>query len=170
MRHKILLIYAWFIRTTLFFFPDIPIIMRFRGWLYSFGMKECGKDFQVTSDSMLKGLENIKVGNNCFIGNKTIIFGSGEVIIKDEVMFAPNSVIISGNHTQINGSYRYGKPNSGKIEIGKGSWVGSNTTVVMNSYLPSGSILGANSFLNKKFKEQGALYAGVPAKFIKVLK
>ena len=31
LKHKLKQLYCWFIRTTLFFLPDVPMIMRFRG-------------------------------------------------------------------------------------------------------------------------------------------
>jgi len=169
MRNKFLLLYAWSIRTVLFFFPDIPILMRFRGFMYALGMKSCGIDFQVTHDVVIKGLQNINAGNNIFVGNHCVIMGSGEIFIGNEVLIAPHVVIISGNHTKFKNSYRYGngKPNIGTISIGEGGWICSNCTISMNSSLPSGSVLSANSFLNKKFEITNAVYGGVPAKMIK---
>jgi acetyltransferase-like isoleucine patch superfamily enzyme len=167
MKNKLLLIYSWIIRVSLFFFPDIPIFMRFRGFLYSFGMKGCGVDFQVTHDVVIKDLQNINVGNNIFIGNHSVIMGRGEILIGNEVLIGPHVVVISGNHTKIGNSYRYGKAKFGSIKIGNGCWITSNCTIAMNSNLPDGSVLSANSFLNKKFETPNAIYGGVPANFIK---
>jgi len=82
-------------------------------------------------------------------------------------MIGPGTIIASRNHSLYNGSFRYGEAKIGNIRIGKGSWIGANCTIVTNSELPSASILGANSLLNKKFKKTNTLYAGNPAKFIK---
>jgi maltose O-acetyltransferase len=169
MKHKLLLIYAWFVRAIMFFWPDVPVVMRLRGWLYGLGMKYKGKDFQVTHDAIIKDLWGISVGNNVFVGNGTVIMGSGTIEIDDEVQFAPHCIIISGNHTMKNGSFRYGKGDSGHIEIGKGSWVAGNSTIQRGGRLPEGSVLSANSLLNKRFDEPFALYGGVPAKMIKKL-
>lgn len=169
MKHKFLLIYSWFVRTLLFFWPDIPIVMRFRGLLYGLGMVGCGHDFQVTHDAIIKDLQGISVGSNVFVGNATVIMGSGSITIEDEVMFAPHCIAISGNHVRKNGSFRYGKGDRGHIHIGRGSWVAGNCTIGRGAYLPAGSVLSANSFLNKAFDEEGALYGGVPAHFIKKL-
>ncbi len=169
MKHKILLIYSWLIRALLFFGPDIPIIMRFRGWLYGLGMAHCGRDFQVTHDAILKDLLGISVGNHVFIGNGTVIMGSGSIMIEDEVMFAPHCIIISGNHVMKNGSFRYGKGDYGHIHIGRGAWVAGNSTIGRGASLPESSVLSANSFLNKSFTEKSTLYGGVPARLIKKL-
>jgi len=167
MNDKLLLIYSWLVRTLLFFLPDVPFIMRFRGWLYGLGLAKCGKDFQVTHDAIVKDLQGIYVGNNCFIGNHSVLMGSGKIIIEDQVMLAPHVIIISGNHTSENGSYRYGKGDTGDIYIGRGSWIAGNSSIQKGSVLPANSVLSANSFLNKSFDLENSIYGGVPAKFIK---
>lgn len=167
MNHKLILLYAWLVRTLLFFLPDFPLFMRFRGWLYGIPMKHKGRDFQVTHDAIIKDLWGISVGNHVFVGNGTVIMGSGTIVIDDEVQFAPHCIIISGNHTLMGGSFRYGRGDAGLIHIGRGSWVAGNCTIQRNSQLPAGSVLSANSFLNKVFDEPLSLYGGVPARFIK---
>lgn len=167
--HKILLIYTWFIRTTLFFLPDIPIFMRFRGFIYGIAMQNCGKDFQVTHDANIKALEKISVGNHVFIGNASIILGGGGVLLENNVLIGPNVVIVSGNHTFFNGAYRFGKSKLGEIKIKQGSWVTANCTVTQGAILPESSVLGANSILNKAFTEKNSLYVGLPAKWIKFI-
>ena len=168
MKCKLLLLYSWFVRTMLYFFPDIPIIMRFRGFLYGLGMKKCGKDFQVTHDAIIKGLQSIMVGSNCFVGNSSVIMGNGYIIIEDQVMLAPQVILISGNHTSKNGSYRYGQGDVGRIFIGKGAWIAGNSTIQKDSALPANSVLSANSFLNKIYTEENSVYGGVPAKLLRI--
>lgn len=170
MKHRYLLIYTWFIRTVLFFLPDIPIIMRFRGFLYGLGMISCGKNFQVSHDASIKALEYIQIGNNCYVANNVLFLGSGGTYIEDEVMIAPNCIIVSGKHSHFNESFRYGissQENKDKIVLSFGSWVGGNCTVYAGACLPKGSVLAANSLLNKKFETGNSIYGGVPAKFIK---
>ncbi len=169
MRSKILLIYSWFVRSLLFYLPDMPVLMRFRGFLYSFGMESCGRDFQITHDAILRGLQNLTIGNNVFVGNHTIFLASDKIKIENEVMIAPHCTIVSGDHTSVNGSFRYGPSVTGEIYLAQGSWIGAHCTITMNSLLPKGSVLGANSFLNKKFDQQQSLYAGSPAQLIKRL-
>lgn len=167
MKHKLLLLYSWFIRTLLIWTPDIPFIMRFRGWLYGLGMKSCGKNFQVAHNVNIKCLDGITVGNNCYIGNNNIILGSGIIIIEDEVQIGPNCVIASGNHVLINGSYYNKEGNIGVIKICNGSWVAANCTLAKGAALPSGSVLAANGFLATEMTISNSVYGGVPAKLIK---
>lgn len=166
MKHKLVLIYSWFIRLIFLIVPDFPFTMRLRGFFYGLMMNECGKNFQVTNNAILKGLHNFSIGDHVFIGNNCIIMGSGELVIESEVMIAPNTVIVMGNHTSVNNSYRFGPIKKGKVIIRKGSWIGANCTIAIGAVLPENSVLGANSFLNKEFDIKKSLYAGAPAKHI----
>lgn len=170
MKHKFLLIYSWFVRTILFFLPDMPLVMRLRGFLYGLGMAKSGKNIQVTHDAILRDLENMSMGGGIFIGNQSVIFGGGIIEIDSDVLIAPHCVIVSGNHISENGSYSKGKGSVGRIIIGKGAWIAANCTVAKNSILPSNSVLAANSFLNKPFEIENSIYGGVPARLIKTNK
>ena len=58
------------------------------------------------------------------------------------------------------------RQDSKAILIGDYSFVGTNVVVLGGSVLPSHSVLGAKSLLNKRFSEEWTLYGGVPAKKI----
>jgi acetyltransferase-like isoleucine patch superfamily enzyme len=58
------------------------------------------------------------------------------------------------------------RQDSNSILIGDYSFVGTNVVVLGGSVLPSHSVLGAKSLLNKQFTEEWKLYGGVPAKII----
>jgi acetyltransferase-like isoleucine patch superfamily enzyme len=49
------------------------------------------------------------------------------------------------------------------IKIGDYCFVGTNVVVLGGAELPSRSVLGAKSLLNKRYAEEWTLYAGVPA-------
>lgn len=61
------------------------------------------------------------------------------------------------------------RQDSTPICIGDYCFIGTNVVILGGAVLPSFSILGAKSLLNKPFKEQYFLYGGVPAKQIKEL-
>ncbi|MVM32530.1 acyltransferase [Spirosoma sp. HMF4905] len=56
---------------------------------------------------------------------------------------------------------------SAPINIGDYAFVGTNSVILGGSTLPSYSVLGAKSLLNKVFTTEWTLYAGVPASPIK---
>lgn len=172
MKHKLLLLYTWFVRTVLFFLPDVPFIMRFRGWLYGLGMKRCGKDFQVTHDVRINGLEDVCIGNHVFLGNNTIIITHPKsgVIIDNEVLVGPHCIIVDGNHGLTNGSYRYSSGRSELIILHSGGWIGANCCVLAGAELPKASVLAAGGILNKKQTIPFGVYAGCPAKLVTICK
>lgn len=158
MKKKLTLLYSWFIRTSMYFLPDIPVIMRFRGFLYSILMKKRGKNLQVASSSTLKGLQNISVGNNCFFALNTIVDASTFITFEDDVMIGYSSIIVAGNHTKINNSYRYGKPDRTPILIQHGSWVGANCVILAGSIIPPASCIAAGTVITKKLEKTGVYY------------
>jgi len=58
---------------------------------------------------------------------------------------------------------RNNRQNSKPIKIGDYCFIGTNVVILGGSNLPSYSILGAKSLLNKALVEEWSLYAGVPA-------
>ena len=58
------------------------------------------------------------------------------------------------------------RQDSAPIKIGEYVFVGTNVVVLGGSSLPSYSVLGAKSMLNKNYKDQWKLYGGVPARMI----
>lgn len=164
MKHKALLLYSWFIRTALFFLPDIPIIMRLRGYLYSFFIKNKAPNFQVAASSTLKGLENISIGANCFCASNTIIDASVSITLEKDVMIGYSSILVTGNHSLQSGSYRYGPPNRSPIIIRSGSWIGANCVILAGAVIPQSSCIAAGTVVTKKLIEPGIYYRNSPLK------
>ncbi len=167
MKHKLLLLYSWLIRSLFYFFPDMPLFMRFRGKLYGLGMKKCGCNFQVTHNAIIRCLENMEIGNDIYFANNVLILAKNRLQIEDEVMLGPNVVVVNGNHALKNFSYRYSSAPNTPIKIGFGSWVAANSVIVSGGELPPSSLLAANSVLNKKYVEQGVVLGGTPARIIR---
>ena len=141
MKQKILLIYSWLIKTLLIILPDIPVIMKFRGYLYSFAMKSCGRNFQVAATASIRGIQNITCGNNVYLGPNSYIFSRISIVIHDEVLVAMNSVIIDSNHGKENNSYRYARGRTQEIVIERGAWIAANSVVTAGSYIREGTIV-----------------------------
>ncbi|MEZ5045884.1 MAG: acyltransferase [Chitinophagaceae bacterium] len=161
--------YDWPLHFILFFtnwFPDNVALMRVRGFLIRPFFKQCGKDLRIGRNCVFGKSYNITIGNHVYIAYGNWIQGSTDIIIQDEVMFGPKSNIISGNHTRKDGSFRYGGNKYAPIIIESGAWVAGSCAVLAGAKLGKGSVLGANSVLNKEVPPN-CLYAGNPAKFIK---
>ena len=170
MKHKLLLFYTWFVRTLVFFLPDFPLFMRFRGWLYGLGMKKCGRNFQIAHSAIINGVDFCSLGNNIYIANSCNIILNGELTIGDEVIFGPGVLVSTGNHQFDGNSYRFSESTKEDVSIGKGCWIGGNSTILCGASVPEKSIVGAGSVVTKKScNGVTGLYAGSPAKLIKEL-
>jgi hypothetical protein len=64
---------------------------------------------------------------------------------------------------------KHSRQASSPVSIGEYSFVGSDCVILGGSVLPSRSVLGAKSLLNKSFSESYWLYGGVPARPLKEL-
>lgn len=168
MWNKFVILYAWFVRSTLYFLPDIPFIMRFRGFLYSLCMKKCGVNFQVAHNVLLTSLSKLSVGSNVRIATFCRVIGSGNIVLLDEINVGTGTILVSGNHVFNGRNFRDLKGVPGDILIGNGCWIGGNCTITANSKIPSYSIIAANSCVTAKMGvEEYGVYGGVPAKFLK---
>lgn len=112
-------------------------------------------------------------------GRKSLfIIGDNAAITKNHHFDCTNAIEI-GRFTTIAG-YRsqflthsidviQNRQDSEKISIGEYAFIGTNVVVLGGAALPARSVLGAKSFLNKKFTEELMLYGGVPAKVLQQL-
>ena len=166
MKHKGLLLYAWFIRTMFFFWPDIPFIMRLRGWLYSLGMKQCGHNFQIAHSAIINGLDLCYFGCNVYIANGCHLILNGELAIGDEVIFGPNVLVSTGNHQFDGNSFRFLESKKQSIKIGDGCWIGGNSCILGGAIVPTKSIVAAGSVFTKKNHNESGIFGGIPAKYI----
>lgn len=140
----------------------MPFVMRVRGWLFSFGLRDCGKNLQVGANVMLRGLENISVGDDVYFAPGTVLLAGKSVTIGDGVQLAFYSVVTDGNHTIIDGSYRFGPRAESDVVISKGTWIGAHSTVVAGVYIGEGVLVGANSVVTRNLPSH-CFAAGVPA-------
>ena len=125
--------------------PDNVIFLRLRGYLASFFLSGSPENLRIGRNITFYNPEKIFVGNNVYIAQGNW-FCAGETIkIEDEVLFGPNSIIVSTNHSRKNGSFRYGPSKDKKIIIKKGSWIGGNCSILAGSEIGRGTVISANS-------------------------
>jgi acetyltransferase-like isoleucine patch superfamily enzyme len=111
---------------------------------------------------------HIHVGNQSSIGQATLIYGHGGVIIGDNVMIAGHCSIIASSHVAQDSS----KPMRSQgftakgISIGDDVWLGTGSRILDGVSIGAGSIIGANAVVNRPIPS-GVIAAGVPAKVIR---
>lgn len=104
-----------------------------------------GKQSSVTSRHYFDCNGGIYIGNYCTIAGF-------------ETAFLTHSIDLKNN-----------RQDALPIIIGDYTFVGTRCTILKGSKLPSYSVLGACSLLNKQYENSYGLYAGIPARYIKSL-
>lgn len=156
--HLILILTNWL--------PDNVLFLKLRGKLIRPFFGTCGKNLRVGRNVTFYNSKNIYIGSNVYIALGNWFNASEAIVIEDEVMFGPKSVITSSNHTKFEGSFRYGIPKSQSIKIGKGTWVSSNCTITSGSQIESGCLIASNTVVRNTVPKN-SLYGGVPGKVVK---
>ena len=115
-------------------------------------------------------LSGIKIEKNVFVGDR-VLFIDGYtknkgIILKKNSVVSPGSILIS-----VSWPYKSdivlrntGVTKEGDVIIEENAWVGAGSVILPNASLGSRSILGANSTLTKKTKEN-EIWFGSPAVF-----
>jgi acetyltransferase-like isoleucine patch superfamily enzyme len=132
---------------------------------------EIGDNVQIDENvfiQMHNDSPGIKIGDGTRINQSVHIQAYSKITIGKNVLIAPNTLISSSDHGFKNlKPIMFQKQNqSGEIKIGKGVWLGRNSSILGGVEVPNFSVLGCNSVLTKTFKEPSVL-AGVPAKLIR---
>ena len=157
---------VWLVLLITSILPDNRYSIRVRGGAVSLFLKGRPKRFRLGRDVTLLGLNQLKIGSNVYLAKGCWLNALGGIAIESDVQFGPYVVAVSTKHTLLAGSVSRGSTIFEPVFIGSGSWVASHVTISAGSFVPKGSIVGANSVFNGVFKNPG-FYAGCPAKLIK---
>jgi acetyltransferase-like isoleucine patch superfamily enzyme len=112
-----------------------------------------------------EGSVEIDVGAE--LGNGTIINSGGVTRIGKFCMIAGHVGINASSHGTARNAYIKTQPHShGRVEIGDDVWIGANASIIMDSVIGEGAIIGANAVVKGEFPPF-AICAGVPARVIK---
>lgn len=114
---------------------------------------------------------NIRIGKHCYINRFCRFVGvahSGRVVIGDHVFIAFGVDFCLATHELGGGSQRAGMYCNKNIEVGDGTWICANVTILPGVKIGKGCVIAAGSVINKDC-EDNCMYGGVPAKIIKRL-
>lgn len=146
--------------------PEILHTLKLRGWLVGLIAVERPRNLQIAKGTRLLNIRNITFGNDVFLSSGCWILANSPVRFDDEVMLGPMCIVVSGNHTLENGSYRFGKADRAPIDIGRGSWIGGHSVITKGVTIGRGVCVAAGSVVGKSFPD-GSVVGGVPAKLIR---
>lgn len=112
---------------------------------------------------------NITIGDNCTIQPYSVLYGQGGLVIGNDVRIAAHCVIIPANHGFDDLTIPIYKQELTKqgIIIKNNVWIGAGCRILDGVTVSEGCVIAAGSVLTKSTVENG-IYAGVPAKLIKI--
>ncbi len=115
--------------------------------------------------------QGVKIGEYTDVQPHTVIWGGGLTILGDRVSTGPGTVFLSATYSWVNGlkmvdGLKEGETKvlGGKLIIGNDVYIGAKS-VIMPITIGEGTVIGANSFVNKNC-EPWSIYFGSPARKI----
>src|SRR5258706_1555860 len=159
--------YLWFhfITYATGWLPDLRPALRLRGLLLRPAFKTCGRNLQIARNVTINFCNRLEIGSHVYIATGCWLHAWGGITIEDDVQLGPYVVLVTGDHTRKNGSFRFGPSRLGSIRLCRGSWLAAHSTVTKNVIVGQGALLAANSVATRDIPPL-ALAGGVPAQVI----
>lgn len=159
---------VFFILQKLIGNSTILISAKLRGLLYKNFFKNVGINFKVHDNVIIKLPSYISIGDNLTLNQNTYITGADGLSIGDNVMMGSGVKITTSKHMYDFIDIPMIKQDiiNNPIVIEKDVWIGFNAVILDGVIIKEGSIVGANSLINRNI-DKFCIYGGVPAKFIK---
>lgn|SRR3990167_2708521 len=110
----------------------------------------------------------IKIGDNSFIMDYCVLHGHGGITIGNDVLIGPHTMIVAGSHIFENPNVLIrlqGEIYKG-IVIEDDVWIGAHCSILDGVVIGEGSVIGANSLVNKSIPPYSVAY-GNPCKIIR---
>ena len=145
--------------------PNHLITNRIRGGLIGPFLGKCGKRLQIGKGVIINNPGTLFVGDDCYISHYCYVQAKGKVILDDNVIIGPMSVIASSNHIFANG-LATNKGISDPITIGKGTWCGGHVVITSGINIGESVVVAASAVVTKNI-ESNVVIGGAPAKILK---
>lgn len=108
------------------------------------------------------------IDKNAFINYENYFDCTEEIHIGKNVWIGMRCIFITATHEIEGGFQRAGECKSAPIFVGDGCWIGAGTTILPGVSIGAGTIIAAGSVVTRDC-EQNSIYAGIPAKKIRIL-
>ena len=129
------------------------------------GQTEVGDRTHISPFAMVRNNGGtLKIGNDVFIGQGTVIAAAYELYIGDDVLIAENVTIRDQDHGTAPGSpYRTQPPQCCRTVVGNNVWIAAGVVVVKGVTIGDNAIVGAGSVVTRDVKSN-TIVVGSPAR------
>ncbi len=142
--------------------PNHYVTNRIKGMLMKPFFGSCGKGLQVGRGVIINNPQNLFLGDNCYLAHYCYVQAKGKVVLDDNVIIGPMSILASSKHIIENGLVT-NKGKSKPIKIGKGTWCGGHVVISPGVTIGESVIIGAGAVVTKDLGSN-LTALGVPAK------
>ena len=173
MRYFSLGLYYIILRHMPQYLPNGHECRNIRSIFCKFIFLQCGRNVNVKKGASFGSGKSIQIGNNSDIGINCKIFGidgGGELVIGDNVMMAPEVIILTLSHDISTSSAPLitSKRKVTRVIIEDGAWIGIRCIIMPGVRIGKNAVIGAGAVITKDIPPN-TLAGGVPAKVIKFL-
>lgn len=144
--------------------PNHLVTNRIRGFLMRPFFGKCGKRLQIGKGVIINNPGKLVIGDDCYISHYSYVQAKGKVVLEDNVILGPMSVIASSNH-MIKKGVVTNLGRSKPILIGRGTWGGSHVVITSGCEIGTSVVLAAGTVVTKSVPSNCKI-AGVPGKVI----
>jgi len=119
---------------------------------------------ELRSGCYFEYVENINIGDYCFINDRCFISGKGGIEIGENVIIGPEVKILSSSHDHNSNKIPYSSEKDilSRVVIKDHVWVAAFVTILPGVTIGEGAIIGASSVVAKDV-EAYSIVAGNPA-------
>lgn len=119
-----------------------------------------GDNVSIHPGCYLFGIDNLIIGNNVSIHPMCYIDATGGIEIGSDVSIAHSTTILSTSHSFdiADESIKYQKIISKKTKIDNNVWIGAKVTILYGNSIGTGTVIGANSLINKDVPDNSVAF------------
>ncbi|MBQ4812041.1 acyltransferase [Pseudoalteromonas luteoviolacea] len=146
------------------------LCVKIRSFLVSKIFSSVGENVNIAQGVIFGRGANISIGNNSGIGEKSRLVSMGNITIGNDVMIAPEVLMLTGGHEYDDRNLLLREHASivKPITIGDDCWIGARAIILPGVTVADRVIIAAGSVVTKDLAESG-IYGGNPARKIKDL-
>ena len=112
------------------------------------------------------GGENLFLGDNVYANFNLTVVDDVEIIVGNNVLFAPNCTLTTANHPINPDLRRKGYQYAKKIVIGNNVWLGSNVVVLLGVTIGDNSVIAAGSIVSRDIPAN-VVAMGIPCRVVR---
>jgi putative colanic acid biosynthesis acetyltransferase WcaF len=153
---------VWIIVEFFLVSNPLQVSSRVRAWALRLFGARIGVNVIMRPRLRVKFPWNLRVGDNCWIGEGVWIHNQGLVTIEDNAVVSQEAFVTTGSHDIYESMDLVVKP----VIIRQGAWVTTRCIVLQGVEIGQNSILTPGSVANKSLPP-ASIYSGNPVKFVR---